>query len=1254
MTSSFDWESLLWETRGFLGLEDDEAVPRGELVQQAVANGYQERETRQALRDTDALELAGDLDDPRVRLADAATDAERHHSAADKPDAALDTTDDTPSDDVAEPQDTTTTSSTWADADFSAPETGVFPPELLGREQWMGHVEKKPFAPWADRDAPAPCSRDNHDAETTAECDCDARWKWGFTENYVDGETIAMAEVDERLDGRAFLQQPDDPYVYVDGDDVRDEETGEIHPAFAAILEHLGLTYADISQSGAGAHAIYRGDLPDGVKQAAWQLDDEPWGSNEDLPSIEIYPGKRVCVMTGEHVPGTPTEVRNWNGDVLDALLEANDQTTSGGRKSVSTARDDYDLDNYEPAATTANETTDDIRDIFAALDRLDARRVADRTIVFSWNDEASTSQGKRAFAPTWGKNSSGTANIVDERIWQDTGDEGGYGGPVIMALIDAGELSHRNVSPSDARGEMWFKGIDHLRDLGFDIPKLERSSGSSDRDEDLPPLLEDAIESDEDIDASPESALPLAQLDALSPDERRRAAKKRGLRWPSTREARDKLFAKITEAMRHEDETVIDAPTSLGKSYTVVTEAWDSEQYKSVTGGRPVVHLSATRDARDEAIEAADEAGINYFALLSRHEACPVAAGDHDPEHVQGTDRQAVTINGVPASEWLTRMCEGRGIAFSAAHRHLETHNDQNCKLPCCHGSPTTYDEEDGEFEEGEASKCPAIKQWEDLRNKDAEDLAVIIATHNFAHVPGLRTGNNVVIDEEPDFTADLSKDRIARAITAYLKEIDAPVKTWESFVQLSLHEGWEGDAARERNALRDQLNREPDREWYFETDGAHTLAPALARAIFHAEDRGNGRRVGKTPHEPPRLDAQVSDDDGWNREWVSVVLDEDNEVRTVRTAPDLSQARSVIGLDAHPARPVWSVNTVPHINTTPVLEPEERQLWRRFERGLRVVQVGDATRPLASGEYFNERQVETVVEHLHEEYGHYFRTAITTGAVEQQLKQIMADTGVQTPDTMHYGEEKSRNDFAHERIGLIEGCIDPGDDFVVDLLAELDLDAAPKMVDVDGEEQRAHGREFVGDDADVAGEILASVRENHTAQAAGRYARNPEDPDSHATVFVRTDAVPTGFADIQVPGVEWCFTEKQRAIVEQLRESPTTTSARELADAVGVSKEHVRKTLGRLADGGSVDAFDRAGPHGATLYGDSGLPASGTVDFGDSQTANNPVLDTYTWALAISDPDFVANAETDEAATDDTADPVTWDWKSGSTHGG
>jgi hypothetical protein len=243
-----------------------------------------------------------------------------------------------------------------------------------------------------------------------------------------------------------------------------------------------------------------------------------------------------------------------------------------------------------------------------------------------------------------------------------------------------------------------------------------------------------------------------------------------------------------------------------------------------------------------------------------------------------------------------------------------------------------------------------------------------------------------------------------------------------------------------------------------------------------------------------------------------------------------------------------------------------------------------------------------------------------------------------------MHYGEEKSRNDFASESVGLVEGSIDPGDDYVLDLLAELDLDATPERSGgecerCDGEgcdtcagtgHRRAHGRGFEGDDAETASAILASVREAHVAQAAGRYAREPEDPQSTATVFVRTDALPPGFADIQTPGVVWSYGEKQDRIVETLREASEPKSAQEIADAADCSKEHVRQTLRRLEHDDRVDdvqALEGAGDHGATLYATEGVPTSGVVDL-DAGVTNAPVWDSYTWQLAVRDPDEVTTS--------------------------
>lgn len=1206
-----NWASLVWETRGYLGLDEDAPIPVDELRETAMANGWSEREVKEALRETD--EVVPTSDDPTGNV-----------QLIEKPSNVREEASDSPPRGPAASTGKNVLSG-YAGVDWTSIEHRVDPAGVDEYAAWMPAVDKRPWTP----NAPT-----------------ENRRSWSDPANWISAEeTRQWLAMHPEIDGRAFILQSErgnydgkpDPYLFVDYDSVLDED-GEPAPEAVALMDRLGLTYTDISSSWTGAHQIFRGELPEGTRTIQFEL---PNGAGE----VEIYDQRRVCIMTGRHVADTPVDPQPVDADVLEKLADEH------GRSASSVEREDWEPE-YDREDLRGMDTTDDIQAVFDAIQQVEPRDIRLRSSLTEERPD-----GTLSFDPSWEASTSGKRLGWDPDIGfiYRQGDRG----LDALHVVALEEGISRSVDRYP-RGEDWWTAVDALRDRGARIPEYESTSSRGEgRNGDLPPLLEAALDAGDDVEAQPVSSLPLEALEHLDHAERRRYARKRGLEWPSTREARDQLFATISQVMRHEDVAVVDAPTSLGKSHTVATTSWTSEeQLREISGGKEVIHLQATRDARDEAVEAAEEAGVDYFVLQARHEACPVAAGDYDPAATDDAsaelDYEPLTIGGMGASEWLEMMCDGRGIPFSVAHEYLNGNNDQGRDLPCCSGE-TTYDEEEGDFDET-PSVCPAISQWESLRDRrDAGEIDLVFATHNFAHVPGLRMGTNIVVDEEPDFVQDLSTDRIRKAVAGYLQAIDAPVTTWEAFIQLSLHEGWGDDAANEREALQDAINEDPDREWFFEDSRAHTLAPALARAIFNAEERSNGRRVGKTPYDPPRLDAAVVDDDAWNRSWVTVVLDESNDVRTVRSAPDFSLARSVVGLDAHPARPRWMVNVHPSIQTKSVLDPEQRRLWRRFERGLRVVQVGDATRPLASGEYFTPEQVRTLVDHLVDEYGHRFRTAITTNAVEQRLLKLMEEAGCVQPDTMHYGEEKSRNDFANEQVGLVNGCIDPGDDFVVDLLAELDLEAEPETtVDGDGVEHRAHGRGFVGDDAGVAAEILASVRENHTAQAAGRYARSPDDPDSSATVFVRTDAMPTGFADVQVPGVEWVFSDKQRAIVEELRNSHGRQSAAKIADAVGCSKEHVRTTLRRLADrddSPAVQAYTGAGEHGATLYADSGTPNNGMVDVG---TANHDVSGPYTWALAIRDPVVDKTAPADDSIPPDQEVSAVWNWRDGADPGG
>jgi len=401
-------------------------------------------------RDTDpsALELFAYADLP------AAVDAERATAVA------RDVLANPPSPETSEPH-----ASGWEKADFGHTTPGVYPPEHRSYGAWMVRMNgKQPYAPWSSRNAPAPCSE--HD--TTADnCDCDARWKWGFEGNRSTFENAKQALADRRFEGLAYIQTEADPFVFVDGDDVRDPDTGDVHPAFVAILEHLGLTYADVSTSGAGVHAYYRGALPEDETTATWEIDAEPFGANDELPAIELYSGKHVCLTTGDHVDGTPTKVARWNGEVVRPLLEANDEftqttaTTTGSRSTSSSS-----------GAASGSDPID-------ALDRLDAREVAEKTIVDEWTDK---NGDLHAFHPTWGTGDPGTANIVGDDLWTDTGKKDGHGGPIQMAMIDLGELNHKHSEPGCVTGADFYTAYEHLRDLGFNLPETDGRDDTDDK----------------------------------------------------------------------------------------------------------------------------------------------------------------------------------------------------------------------------------------------------------------------------------------------------------------------------------------------------------------------------------------------------------------------------------------------------------------------------------------------------------------------------------------------------------------------------------------------------------------------------------------------------------------------------------------------------------------------------------------------------------------------------------------------------
>jgi len=493
--------------------------------------------------------------------------------------------------------------------------------------------------------------------------------------------------------------------------------------------------------------------------------------------------------------------------------------------------------------------------------------------------------------------------------------------------------------------------------------------------------------------------------------------------------------------------------------------------------------------------------------------------------------------------------MCENRGLPFSETHGLLEQYHRDD--LPC--------------------KPCEASRQWEDIP-RDEDDTPshdVVHATHNFGRVPTLIQNSNVVIDELPDFTLDLTSNDLRQSVTSCLNEIDAPAKTWEELV----HNHGEDY----QNRFFQQEFERPDREWFLQNTDAHALAHGIIKAILRAKKQCHNRWKGEILYRYPDLNPHTEAPE--HRVRIRAVFDGDNEIKLLQAVPDFSEARCVIGLDAFPTEPKWRANTLPALNFERVLTKEEEKLWRQHERNLEIVQVGD-NKNTWTQQGFNHNKVFGLCAELRHRFGADFSSGITSKKFKTDLREGMEAAGINDPLMTHYGMEKSINTFGNEEAGLVAGCISPSSEQIKDWLALLEKQATPKREVSD----EYTGQEWTGPDASIAKELLADVREKHVLQSVGRYARSPADSEDSAVVHVLTNVLPEHWVDRRVDDVD-VLGEKQREIVDVLCESDGITPA-DVSEKVEASRRHVYDTLEQLHDAPWCEVDDTEGKNTGDKY--------------------------------------------------------------------
>lgn len=356
---------------------------------------------------------------------------------------------------------------------------GVINAEGKKQARAIGNETEKPFS-WSDPDN-----------WTTFE---KARFSAG--DMLLPGEFVVF--VLDRDDDKPYTDDPD-PCAYIDFDDARDPATGNIHP-WALDVVRMARSYASVSTSGSGVHIEVIGELPDDVTQIGGE--GKPLPAHEDFPeaSIEIYDGKRIDIMSGKRIAGTPTTATRQD-DLLAALcdffLEDHERTENAGSYSI----DDF---TYPPEEIKTME----LGDMDAIKDAIEQVTPTDIDLRSTKTEE----QGDRhSWDPCWYNSDSGTTLGYDagEHIWIWRNGDKKLNALDVVAL----EEGHIHSVGEAVTGKDFHDALKELRSRGAHIPKLE------------PPEYED----DFDLDVDPEAfqrettgslAVFSAAMKAVTPDD--------------------------------------------------------------------------------------------------------------------------------------------------------------------------------------------------------------------------------------------------------------------------------------------------------------------------------------------------------------------------------------------------------------------------------------------------------------------------------------------------------------------------------------------------------------------------------------------------------------------------------------------------------------------------------------------------------------------------------------------------------------
>ena len=569
--------------------------------------------------------------------------------------------------------------------------------------------------------------------------------------------------------------------------------------------------------------------------------------------------------------------------------------------------------------------------------------------------------------------------------------------------------------------------------------------------------------------------------------------------------EAQERTKEVVKDAFESMDYRLVEALPTLGKSYGTIEAAAET--------GEPVSFLTARHDLYEQAKEWARKHGLNPYILPVFHEDCPTANEDHGPEWAG-----------------LVRDPYDRGADAFQIHERMD--------LPC--------------QAEG---KCPYIREC----NYDPDDYDVLIGYWSRAYARKVTWCRNVVFDEFPGdaMISNPNWSSLAPAIATWLEDHDEiPFDTRTDLIE------HRDDDDRREEALQYFRRHGFEKVDVFEDEDALTITPYVVYTLLAADDLGNGWERTSFP-----TDKMFSNSVG--------LFDRENEEVYVHRPPTLKHTKSIVALDGTPHLLMWEDCIGQSLNHRQVLTDEERREYLTHVLKHTYVPLTDNFRPYTSGTYVDTLRDAAIIGTITERHeqqpalisskkairGDEEKESVTDWYEKADLVRFEDDDfmaeGSAVSQVKWRGAVLGTNELEDERVGLVEGGVHYGDDYVKFWTAL----GGHSTEAIEYRDDPGRTRSYTG----YGKSIAQHMKESQILQDSLRFGRDGDG----ATVYIDTNSYPD-WLPIAGKGEVRMRHGAERSVMEALTGEEMRTS--EITDEVDISEQWARKVLNRLVDEGLV----------------------------------------------------------------------------------